>query len=327
MQPFAAEPISNPLPEPVVTTTPTVAVEGGSGAATSPVLRLPTQLHVAASTIPRVVLAAYVNAAKMTNLVESQCRVRWQILAGIGYVESDNARSGGSANPHWDGIANPAIYGPVLDGRDGVGRVSDTDGGALDGNSRWDRAVGPMQFLPSTWAVFGVDADGDGARNPQDINDAALAAAHYLCAVSPRLGQPRNLIRAVHAYNHSYAYVRAVLTAAASYLDVNPAALGINGLPKPPHRMGFTLDVTAPPAAAAAHHAKAKGAGSQHTGGSSTPPTIAPQPTVTFTPPPTSVASPGPTPLPTLPIRTPVHAPAPSPAPSSPAASPTLPLP
>ena len=39
-----------------------------------------------------------------------------------------------------------------------------------------------MQFIPSTWAVVGVDADGDGERNPQDIDDAALAAAVYLCS-------------------------------------------------------------------------------------------------------------------------------------------------
>jgi hypothetical protein len=303
VQPFSAEPVTSRLPSLAIAPAPTVAVHGG-GAASAPVVRLPTRLHVAASAIPRVVLAAYVNAAKMTNQVEPQCQVRWQVLAGIGYIESDNARSGGSANPHWDGIANPPIYGPVI-----------------AGHPRWGRAVGPMQFLPSTWAVFGVDADGDGVRNPQDIDDAALAAAHYLCTASPELSRPRNLIRAIHAYNHSYAYVRAVLTATASYLDINPAALGINGLPKP-HRVQLTLDVTTPPPSPTPSTGR-----SHQPRKPSSPSRPAPRPTVTFTPPPAAVPSPVPTTSPTSPVRMPIHSPTPAPAPTSAAPTPTLPRP
>ena len=48
----------------------------------------------------------------------------------------------------------------------------------------YDRAVGPMQFIPSTWSVIGVDGDNDGKRNPQDIDDAALATAVYLCSAT-----------------------------------------------------------------------------------------------------------------------------------------------
>jgi hypothetical protein len=325
MQPFAAEPITSDLPEPVIAPRPTVAVSNGGGAASAPVVRLPRQLHVEASAIPRAVLAAYVNGAKMTNRVEPQCQVRWQVLAGIGYIESDNARSGGSSNPRWNGIANPPIYGPVLDGQGGVGRVPDSDRAALDGLANWDRAVGPMQFLPSTWGVFGVDADGDGVANPQDINDAALAAAHYLCAASPELSRPRNLIRAVHAYNHSYAYVRAVLTAAASYLDINPKALGINGLPKP-HRMRVALDVAIPPPPPSSPHRPA--ATRSHAPAKPTTPTISlPRPTVTDLPAPASTSSPASPPAPTLPVRTPIQPPTADPAPTSPDPVPTSPSP
>ena len=66
----------------------------------------------------------------------------------------------------------------------------DTDAGQYDNDTRFDRAVGPMQFIPSTWSVVGVDGDSDGTRNPQDIDDAALATAVYLCSgdddLSPR---------------------------------------------------------------------------------------------------------------------------------------------
>ena len=48
-----------------------------------------------------------------------------------------------------------------------------------------------MQFIPSTWPVVRVDADGDGKRNPQDIDDAALATAVYLCSGKDDLSQRR----------------------------------------------------------------------------------------------------------------------------------------
>ena len=66
--------------------------------------------------------------------------------------------------------------------------IRDTDAGQFDNDAAYDRAVGPMQFIPSTWSVVGVDADGDGERNPQDIDDAALATAVYLCSGDDDLG-------------------------------------------------------------------------------------------------------------------------------------------
>ncbi len=247
---------------------------------------------VPAAAIPRPVLAAYVNAARLTATSDRECRLAWQVLAGIGLVESDNAVSGGSASPHWDGVANPPIYGPVLDGNGGVARVPDTDRGTYDGDRRWDRAVGPMQILPSTWAYYGADGNHDGMRNPQDIDDATLAAAHYLCAAASSLNRPPNLIRAVYTYNHSHIYVRSVLTAIAAYRHINPAKLGINGLPKRRRRL-IPMQIVPP---------------SQPTGIPPTNPTppaspAPPQPI----PSPTLSARPTPTPSPSLPTKLPHH--------------------
>ena len=69
------------------------------------------------------------------------------------------------------------ILGPVLDGAGDFAAITDTDGGGWDGDTTWDRAVGPMQFIPSSWAVWGRDGDGDGRSDPSDIDDAALATA------------------------------------------------------------------------------------------------------------------------------------------------------
>ncbi len=108
------------------------------------------------------------------------------MLAGIGFIESGHAHSGGSHNPNWSGIADPPIYGPLLDGQNGIALITDSDQGALDGNATYDRAVGPMQFLPSTWREYEVGASGHSAPNPQNIDDATLSAARYLCATGTR---------------------------------------------------------------------------------------------------------------------------------------------
>ena len=96
--------------------------------------------------------------------------------------------------------------------------MRDTDAGVLDGDQQFDRAVGPMQFIPSTWSVVGVDSDDDGERNPQDIDDAALAAAVYLCSGSDDLSTASGQVVAVNRYNHSAAYVERVLTLMQQYL-------------------------------------------------------------------------------------------------------------
>jgi hypothetical protein len=174
-----------------------------------------------ATGIPRRVLASYISAAATEDRLSPTCGLSWQVLAGIGFIESGHAHSGGSHNPNWDGIADPPIYGPLLDGQNGIALISDSDQGLLDGNATYDRAVGPMQFLPSTWREYEVGASGHSAPNPQNIDDATLSAARYLCATGPDLRTPDGLIAAVYSYNHSFDYVTAVLSVAIRYAGGN----------------------------------------------------------------------------------------------------------
>ena len=167
--------------------------------------------------IPSVALAAYQNAARVIDKADPSCHLPWQLLAAIGRVESDHGRYGGNVLGS-DGVARPGIYGIPLDGSAGTASIADTDSGKYDGDPVYDRAVGPMQFIPSTWSVVGVDADGDGVRNPQDINDAALGAAVYLCAGQEDLGTAAGRSAAVYRYNHNDDYVNLVLAIMRSYL-------------------------------------------------------------------------------------------------------------
>ena len=119
----------------------------------------------------------------------------------------------------------PAILGPVLDGSGGNSAIADTDGGRYDGNTRWDRAVGPMQFIPSSWATGGRDGNGDGVDDPENLFDAALAAANYLCNSGGDLRTTSAAQRAVLTYNHSWDYVLVVLGYAASYANQDLSAV------------------------------------------------------------------------------------------------------
>ncbi len=89
------------------------------------------------------------------------CHITWPLLAGIGKVESAHA-SGGRVEAN--GNTRGKILGPVLDGGPGMAAITDTDQGLYDGDTAWDRAVGPMQFIPGTWTAFGADGNGDGVR-------------------------------------------------------------------------------------------------------------------------------------------------------------------
>lgn len=168
------------------------------------------------SGIPSVALAAYQRGAQIIDSADKGCNIPWELIAAIGRVESDHGRYGGNTLSD-KGISKPGIYGPVLDGKNGTAAVQDTDGGQLDKDTVYDRAVGPMQFIPSTWSVVKVDADGDGQRNPQDINDAALATAVYLCSGSDNLGTRHGQETAVYRYNHSHDYVNLVLRIMEAY--------------------------------------------------------------------------------------------------------------
>lgn len=166
-------------------------------------------------TLPSTVFAAYLRAEAELSRSTPGCGLRRQLLAAIGQVESGQAR-GGRVGP--DGTASPPILGPRLDGN-GFARITDTDGGAYDGDTVYDRAVGPMQFIPSTWAVWGADGNGDGRADPSNVYDAALAAGRYLCAGGRDLSDPGDLDRAVLGYNRSRAYLRTVRAWYAYFLE------------------------------------------------------------------------------------------------------------
>jgi hypothetical protein len=166
--------------------------------------------------IPAAALAAYQRAAQVIDSADPQCNIEWPLIAAIGRVESNHGTYGGNRLSS-EGVSTPGIIGIPLDGSNGTAKITDTDAGQYDGDKTYDRAVGAMQFIPSTWSVVGVDGDGDGKRNPQDIDDAALATAVYLCSGDENLGTREGQESAVYRYNHSDEYVKLVLSIMDAY--------------------------------------------------------------------------------------------------------------
>jgi membrane-bound lytic murein transglycosylase B len=148
---------------------------------------------------------AYGNADLVLHTSDPGCHLSWATLAGIGRIESNHGQYGGATLGD-DGRPSKPIVGIPLNGSAGVKAVTDTDGGQFDGDSRVDRAVGPMQFIPSTWARWASDANLDGRGDPQQIDDAALAAGRYLCAHDRDLARPADWWAAVFSYNNSVPY-------------------------------------------------------------------------------------------------------------------------
>lgn len=165
--------------------------------------------------IPARALRAYVAAATSANESTPQCGISWNTLAAVGFVESAHGSYGGGTL-NTAGQASGPIVGPSLNGN-GFAAIADTDGGALDGDATWDRAVGPMQFIPATWRLVGQDGNGDGTADPANIDDAALSAATYLCGHSRDLTTPRGWTDAIYSYNQSDAYIRQVRDQAIAY--------------------------------------------------------------------------------------------------------------
>ncbi len=191
--------------------------------------------------IPDAAIAAYQRAASVAAKVDKTCGITWTLLAAIGGIESDHGQHGGSVLGE-DGVSTPLIRGVALDGKGPVAKVADTDAGLVDGDEKWDRAVGPMQFLPATWATVGVDADGDGERSADDLDDAALGAAVYLCAVPGTLSERAGLEAALLRYNPSREYARRVIALERDYrtghyalpdlAPAPPSVLEAGGLPQ-----------------------------------------------------------------------------------------------
>ncbi|MGW5634874.1 lytic transglycosylase domain-containing protein [Streptomyces sp. NPDC003832] len=181
-------PLDSPKPS------PSAGGTGGTGAGSD-------------SGIPATVLDAYQQAAASLQESKPGCNLPWELLAAIGHVESGHAR-GGKVDA--DGTTTSPILGPQLNGN-GFANIGDTDGGAYDGDSAFDRAVGPMQFIPSTWEWAGRDGNGDGEKDPNNVYDAALSAGHYLCRFGWDLSDPSDLRSAILSYNNSTDYLNTVL--------------------------------------------------------------------------------------------------------------------
>ncbi|MGW7467070.1 lytic murein transglycosylase [Streptomyces xantholiticus] len=186
------------LPDlPSVTDSPAVRNGGGRG-----------QARPVVQGIPATVLQAYQRAVDNTRASEPGCHLQLPLLAAIGKVESGHARGG---DVDAQGTTRTPILGPRLDGSPGVAAITDTDHGVYDDDTVWDRAVGSMQFIPSTWRSWAADGNADRRADPNNVFDASLAAGRYLCAAGHDVATPEGLRRAVLAYNHSESYLNLVL--------------------------------------------------------------------------------------------------------------------
>ncbi|MQA06980.1 MAG: murein transglycosylase [Pseudonocardiaceae bacterium] len=166
--------------------------------------------------VPARALWAYANAELAARADQPDCRISWATLAGIGRIESDHGRYGG-AQLGADGRPSKPIIGVPLNGSSGVRTITDSDGGVLDGDPRHDRAVGPMQFIPTTWAKWSTDGNGDGQGDPQQIDDAAAAAARYLCAGGRDMSSAEGWWAGIMSYNNSVPYGQKVFGLADGY--------------------------------------------------------------------------------------------------------------
>lgn len=203
----------------------------------------PTAQRIAAApvsgAVPKRMLAAYQRGEKVAQARFAKCNLPWWLLAGIGRVESGHA-AGGAVDAQ--GVTVSRILGPRLDGTTpGTATIADTDGGRLDGDALYDRAVGPMQFIPGTWAGAGIDGNGDGVADPNQVDDAASSAAGYLCSGGGDMTRPADMAAAILRYNNSQQYVEDVLAGAVAYRDgavpVNPPR-HVDGAPERPATSG-----------------------------------------------------------------------------------------
>ncbi|MER5440280.1 lytic transglycosylase domain-containing protein [Streptomyces sp. NPDC002790] len=255
------------------------------------------------SGIPATVLDAYKKAAAELGTTKPGCNLDWQLLAAIGKVESGQAR-GGDVDANGTTKGQP-ILGPSLDGN-GFAKVTDTDGGSYDGDTTHDHAVGPMQFIPSTWEWAGRDGNGDGKKDPNNIYDAALAAGHYLCRADRDLSNASDLNKAILSYNNSSDYLATVLKWLEFYRkNSHSVPDGTGVLPKHPsvggtgsgagaspsatdrnRNSGGSSDspTTKPPSKNPPKTPSGGGSTSPGGGGTTSPPTTPPTPTPTPTP-------------------------------------------
>ncbi|GAA2813170.1 lytic murein transglycosylase [Saccharopolyspora taberi] len=197
----AAPPVEEPIPQ--------------AGPGVDPVRHWADQVS-ADIDVPARALVSYVNADLAMRRHQPGCRISWTTLAGIGRIESDHGRYGGALLRE-DARPSRPIIGVPLDGTPGVRVIGDTDGGALDGDRLYDRAVGPMQFIPSTWRKWATDGNGDGLGDPQNLDDAATAAARYLCNGGRNMSTGPGWWSGLLSYNNSEEYGQKVFGLAEKY--------------------------------------------------------------------------------------------------------------
>ena len=182
-----------------------VVAAGGAGSASAAVTAS-NPSEEAITDIPPLMLSLFVHEA-------TQCPgLPWTVMAGISKVESDHGRFGG-AGLGSDGTIRPPIIGIPLDGTNGTARIPDSDGGRWDHDTVWDRAVGPFQFIPSSWRIFGADGNNDGVADPNNVYDAIGAMRRHLCPD----GQTADIESTIFSYNRSHDYVALVLDWASRY--------------------------------------------------------------------------------------------------------------
>ena len=158
------------------------------------------------SGISPTAIAAYGDATLVLAKEQPTCHLGWSTLAGVGTVESENGSIGGRTLLP-DGLSSTPISGPALNGAGGYAAIGNGSGG-------WTSALGPMQFIPSTWSRWGADGNGDGYDDINNIFDAALAAGRYLCADGRDLSTAQGWTAAIYSYNHAATYVQEVYAAA-----------------------------------------------------------------------------------------------------------------
>ena len=198
---------------------PSSGSSGGSGQASGGPLVDPNwiqQTSALTGISPRA-LEGYGKAQLQIAAMKPACRLGWNTLAGIGWIETGHGTTRGSVLLP-DGRTSKPILGPALDGTKGTRAIEASAADrAATGDPKWDHAAGPMQFIGGTWARWGIDGNRDGIVDRNNIDDAALAAAMYLCAGDRDLSSGDGWSEAVHSYNHSNKYVLAVNKRANKY--------------------------------------------------------------------------------------------------------------
>lgn len=171
--------------------------------------------------IPITALEAYGYAARVAEVENPNCHMPWTTLAAIGQIESHHGTYR-HATLAPNGDVEPPIRGVRLDGSDGTLRIVESDEPDLADDDGVARALGPMQFIPETWRLYAVDANNDNIISADNIDDAALSAAGYLCWRGKNLATARGWITALRAYNDSNQYARAVRDWATAYAAGHP---------------------------------------------------------------------------------------------------------